>query len=482
MDQLPAELVTYLCQFLTRPSLASFRLTCRAFAALAEEHLFHDFEFRLYPSLRRLRQLEELAANRSIASRLRCITYESGIPLEYADHRYWQAQVYQEKSSAWERSLAAQGNARDTYMEFHEALQARFTPELSRRYDLYRWHLDQQAAIMAESGIRQVLMWAMDKLSHSSPILRFKLIMAEPQIQLEELEAFRPKEEANSNPYDPDPRRRVVNRRQHCLDHFINFLDAARRSRCNVSDLTAVDMPHQLLTVDSVHGRQVLEEIFKGLKRLNIKVSEFPHSDWLSRGGMWEVYFGGRNLAAQRLRMLLDSPSTLEHLSLEFPVGREAEFSFELFDRTNLDRFPRSWLPRLKSLTLCHFRSPYDDLEAFLAEGKNIEALVLKHGRLENGAMTTLLDYLSQRRLPSVSLLGTWYVDRDCGEWHSHSEQDFTDCLAATSYEGPYAHMAHHQNDSSPPCGKTNLTRKCGFIRLMIDTVIISDRIILTMY
>ena len=276
-------------------------------------------------------------------------------------------------------------------------------------------------------------------LKDSSPNMRFKLVMAEPQILLEDLEAFDSEKYASEKPFDPDPRRRVSNRRQHCLDHFINFLDAARLSGCDMTDLTAIDIPHQLLTVDGIHGSQILEETFQGLQKLDFKVSTFPHSDWLSRNGSAEIYFGGRNLAARRLRMLLNHPSNLEHLNLEFPVGQESEYSFDLFDRTNLDRFPRLWLPNLKSLALCHFRCSWADLEALLNEGRNISTMVLKDCRLETGSILDLLEYLRRRKFPAVQLLGTWYVDEDFGEWHSHDEDDFTSCFAATSYEGPYA-------------------------------------------
>ncbi|EXJ69796.1 uncharacterized protein A1O5_06867 [Cladophialophora psammophila CBS 110553] len=414
MDQLASELVGHICLFLDRPSLCSFRLTCKTFGAIAEEHLFHNFEFRLHPNHHRLYQLEQLAARPSIASRLRCVSFESGIQLEYADYRYWQTEVYHDKQNAWKRSLA--GASREEYTQFHEHLQARFTTDLPRRYDLYRWHLDQQAASMAESRMRNVLMRTMSALKESSLSLRFKLIMAEPQIRLEELEAFDPEEYANERPYDPDPRRRVANRRQHCLDHFINFLHAAKLSGCEVADLTAIDIPHQLLTVDAIHGSQVLEETFQCLKKLQMKISSFPHSDWLSRSGTGEIYFGGRNLAARRLRMLLNQPSELEHLSLEFPAGLEAEYSFDLFDRTNIDRFPRLWLPHLKSLTLSHFRCTWVDLEAFLNEGKNINSLVMKNCRLETGSLIDLLYHLRRKRFPEVLLLGTWYVDVSCLE------------------------------------------------------------------
>ncbi|OCT45687.1 hypothetical protein CLCR_01556 [Cladophialophora carrionii] len=437
MDKLPVELVGHLCLFLEPPSLCSFRLTCKAYAQIGEEHLFQNFEFRLVPNHHKLHLLKLLAAKPSIASRLRCVSLTSGVQLEYADYRYWQTQVYQDKTTAWERSVAARGASRDEYTQFHEQLQARFTADLPRKYDLYRWHLDQQAAAMAERDVRNKLMRILGSLKESSPDLRLKMIMAEPQIQLEELEGFDPDKFASDKPYDPDPRRRVSNRRRHCLDHFINFLDAANLSNCEVADLTAIDMPHQLLTVD--HGLQVLEETFQGLRKLEMSVSAFPHSDWLARGGNGEVYYGGRNLAARRLRMLLNHPSSLEHLSLAFPVGQQSEYCFDLFDRTNLDRFPRLWLPHLRSLALHHFRCRWGDLRALLDEGRNLNSLALRDCRLETGSIIDLLEYLRSRQFRLAKLLGTWYVDEDCGQWHSHTESDFTGCSASTSYEGPYA-------------------------------------------
>ena len=440
MDNLPPELVGYLCLFLNTSSLCSFRLSCRAYGLIGEDYLFRDFEFHLYPSHHRLYLLEQLAEKAPIASRLRCVSMESGIQLEYADYRYWQAQIYHDRKSAWERSLAVRGAINSEYEKFHEMLQARFTSDLPRRYDLYRWHLDQEAASIADRVVRNKLMRIFSTLKGLCPNLQFKLIMAEPQIRLEELEAFDPKEYASNKPYDPDPRRRVANRRKNCLDHFINFLDAAKVSGCAMADLTAVDIPHQLLTVDVLHGSDVLEEAFQGLRKLQMKVSGFPHSDWLSRNGTADIYTGGRNWAARRLRNLLNHPSKLEDLSLEFPISQESEYSFELFDRTNLDYFPRLWLPHLKSFALCRFRSTWADLQALLDEGRHLSSLVLRDCRLESGSIVDLLEYLHKRRLQAAELLGVWYVDEDCGQWHSHTEDDFTSCFASTSYEGPYAY------------------------------------------
>ncbi|KIV86344.1 hypothetical protein PV11_01959 [Exophiala sideris] len=443
MDIIPAELVAHLCRFLDKPSLCNVRLTCRAFAIIAEERLFHDLEFRLHPSHHQLYQLEQLAANLSIASRLSCISFESGVQLEYADYRYWQAQVYHDKSRAWEASLARKGSTRAQYLEFHESLQARFTADLPQKYDLYRWHLDQQASLMAKERIRDLLVRTLNKVYDSCPSLSFKLVMSEPQISLEQLEAFSPEEYASEKPYDPDPRRRVANRRQHCLAHFFNLLDAANRSRYEVNDLTALDMPHQLFTVNGrggSHALHLLEGIFAGLKRLELSVSAFPHSDWLSRNEGTEIYILGRNSAARRLRMLLNCPSNLEELCLTFPSGKEAEYSFELFDRTNIDRFPRLWLAHVQSLTLCDFRCSWQDLKAFLMEAKHLRSLMMKNCWLETCSMVDLFDFLATRSLARAEVLGQWYVEEDSGQWHFHDESDFTKCSAATSYEGPYVH------------------------------------------
>lgn len=433
MDQLPSELVSHLCSLLDKSSLIAFRLTCSAFAALAEDYLFRDFEFLLYPNSHRLYQLDKLAAQNSIASRLKSLSFESGIQLEYADYRYWQAQVYHEKSSSWSTGGLSKGPSKEDYAKFHENLQARFTPNLSHRYDLYRWHLDQQAAFMASGQTREALIRILNVLGVSCPNLQFKMIMKEPQIKLEELEQFDPLVYDTEQPFDPDPRRRILNRRKNCLDHFSHFIQAACLSKYDLGDFTAIDMPHELLP-------EVWGHAFQDLKSLNLKINALPHSDWLGRTGMANIYINGRNQSAVALKGLLNSTSQLQHLSLELPEFQKAEFGFELFDRTNLDRFPRLWMPHLESLCLCNFQCRFGDMRALLNEGVNIKTLTLRNGRLETDSMVTLLNYLADKRLMSVSILGTWYVDEDSGEWHSHTLDDFTSCHAATSYEGPYAY------------------------------------------
>ncbi|KAK5058627.1 hypothetical protein LTR84_010891 [Exophiala bonariae] len=440
MEDLPTELIDHLCRFVDRSSLKSFRLLCKTYADVAQKHLFHNLEFHLYPSSRRFYQLEQLASNKSIAPYLRGISFQSGVPLEYADYRYWQAQVYHDISSAWSRDNAANGLSKSDYSQFHESLQARFPPDFSSRYDLYRWHLDQQAAAMADQRVRDSLIRTLNSLSHSTSDVKFRIIMSEPQIRLEELEDFDPEEYAMDRPFDPDARRRVYNRRKNCLSQFTNFLEAAHASRCPLIHLVAVDLPHEMLHRPRHNQESILDDIFAHLKTLNLKIGSLPHSDQLSREGLNDqVYARGRNQSAWRLKSLLNKATELEELTLELLHGKEAEYSFELFDRTNIDRFPQLWVPHLKSLSLSRFHCRWGDLKALLDQGVNIRGLTLRDCRMETRSMLDVLQYLSKRRFDSISVLGTWQVDEDQGEWHWHSPDDFTSCSAATSYEGPYA-------------------------------------------
>lgn len=442
MEDLPTELVDHLCSFLDRSSLKHFRLLCKAYADVAEKHLSHNFEFRLYPSRHRLYQLEQLVSNKAVRPYLKCISFQSGVQLEYADYRYWQAQVYHEISSAWSRSLASNESSKLDYAQFHENLQARFTPDFPVRYDLYRWHLDQQATAMADPRVQETLIRTLNSLNDSNSAIHFKVIMAEPQIRLEELETFNHEVYANESPYDPDPRRRVHNRRRNCMTHFINFLEAARLSQCPLTVLEAVDMPHEILLRLNANGRPVLEEIFRPLNSLNLKISSLPHSDWLSRSGTGDQINNAlRHLSAWKLTRLLNNAPKLKELHLDLPSGKEAEYSFDLFDRTNIDRFPRLWVPRLKALSLSRFRCRWGDLQALLIEGVNIQALTLRDCRLETYSMVDVLTYLAKRHIHSVSVLGAWHVDEDEGEWHWHTADDFTICKASTSYEGPYTQV-----------------------------------------
>lgn len=438
LSELPPELIALLCTFLPYPSLKAFRCTSKAYAVIGEKHLFDGFEFKLSPSHHRLYQLEQLAAHPTIAPRLKCLAYESGVQLEYADFRYWQANVYQRLSNARSNGLASKSMSKDEYAQFHAALQARFTTDMPLKYDLYRWHLDCEASMMAETHVRKMLFRIMNTLSKSNPHLKLKTVMSEPQIELQDLENFNQEEYSYDMTKHPDPRQRVFRRRTNSLAHFTHFLEASALSDLQVTDMCAVDLPHQLLTVDDSHTWNVLSQTFHSLQVLDIKIGTFPHSDWLSRGGLAEVYFGGRNMAANRLARLLNAPSNLSSLRLEFPEGKEATYSFEIFDRTNIDRFPRLWLASVKTLSLCHFRCTWEDLRELLTAAKNLSDLTLRYCRLETDSMIDLLEFLPLLTLKHLSLQGAWKVDDDAGIWHSHDETDFTDCVAVTTYEGPY--------------------------------------------
>ena len=436
MDAIPTEITTHISSFLSPRDLKSFRLCCKAFAEIGQSKLFSDFDFRLWPSSRRLYQLGQLSEHPEIASRLKCLCFESGVPLEYADYRYWQANVYKDLSNEWAMNQLAAGRTPDTdYDKFHNKLQARFTPDMANRYKLYRCHLDAEAATIAWSSTN-TLAGSIAVLKKQNPALKFKMVMSEPRITLEELEAF------NASQYqltydDSDPRRTVTKRREHVLQHFVNFLRSSQFSDFEVDDLTAINIPSEMFTDD--RASETCNKAFQHLRALDMKIGALPHSDWLSRSGLQVIYSHGRNPAARRLRGFLDKASSLEHLRLEFPGMKEAEYSFELLDTTNLDRFPRLFLPHLKSFELSRFRCSWQDLLVFLLEAVSLSKLKLSYCRLEAGSMIDLLHFIPQMKLQSASLHGVWYVDDDCGEWHAHTADDFTaDCVATTSYEGPY--------------------------------------------
>ncbi|RMZ84034.1 hypothetical protein DV737_g1309, partial [Chaetothyriales sp. CBS 132003] len=423
-----------------RADLRAFRLTCRAYGSIGLPYLFQDLEFRLWPSYHRLYQLEQLAANPKIAAGLGSICFESGVQLEYADYRYWQAQLCHEISSNWARAHAVNGTLNDDYEEFHSQLQARFTPEIAQKYVLYRWHIDQEAALVASLRTRAMLWRILNTLHQHQPAIRFKLVMAEPKITLEHLEQFNVGHYQNKLPEDLDQRRRVHNRRKNCIDHFINFLYAAAHSNHGTRDLTAVGLPHALLAHDHPITVVTLQSTFRNLHRLDITLSSFPHSERLSRGSVHDLGIGERNAAAANLLQLLNQASNLDHLRIEFPDGEDAEYSSVLFDPTHITRTPRLWMQRLKTLSLSTFRCSWPNLATFLGICNSLESLVLSSCRLQTGSMIDLLHFVPSMELRHIAIQGIWYCDEDSGKWHSHTPQDFNMCVAATTYEGPYVH------------------------------------------
>ncbi len=115
------------------------------------------------------------------------------------------------------------------------------------------------------------------------------------------------------------------------------------------------------------------------------------------------------------LRKLLNEPKDLQRLSLSFPIDREAEFSFDIFDRTNLDRFPRKWLPGLKQLRLSNFLAAWSDLRDLLQNASSMKSLTLCEATMVTGSMISLLRILHDLKLTDVCIDGRWKVQEDGG-------------------------------------------------------------------
>lgn len=432
MDRLPSELVDYLYNFLPTKCIKTLRLICKSLAKIGEGHLFNGFEFRLYPQLSRLRQLKHLSNHPTIAPRLKCLCYESGIQLEYADYRYWKTQVDQSETNNFSRRVTSDGKSQEDYQRFHNALEARFTPDLGERYEEYRLWLDQQAGIIAHSPeIPSVFAFT---LSRCYGLTTIKIVMSEPEITLDDLTINASTEQRYVATDNLQPAVRIEQRRRNCLSHFMSLLKAVYSSGRIISELVAIDLPKAMLN-STKYEADIMNGVFYPLTHADLKISEFPHSDWLSRGGETN-YFRGRNIAAMTLRKLLNVPKDLQRLSLAFPTGREAEFSFDIFDRTNLDRFPRKWLSGLKELKLSNFLCSWSDLRELLKEARSIKSLTLRKATMETGSMISLLTTLRELNLDDVCIDGRWKIQEDGGEWHSYDEDCFYGC---EHYEGPYA-------------------------------------------
>lgn len=437
MDVLPAELVDLLYSYLPTQSIKSLRRTCKSFSAIGETHLFCNFEFRLFPNRHRLYQLEQLALHPTIATRLQTLACESGVPLEYADYRYWRAQVYQEESSKFSRGITTDGISQDEYRKFHTHLDSRFTPDMGAKYALYREHLDQEATALAAPEIVGVLSKSIRDLHSRNPDFKMKVVMSEPEVTLDELTRFDASCYACELLPDLNPRWRVQKRRQNCLQHFEIFFEAAFLAKWEISDITAINLPREILVGRSPRDVEVMNATFRTLQHLRLDIGELPHSDWLARGD-GDIYIRGRNLGAVRFSRLLDMTKGLQSLIVAFPAHSRAEFSFEFFDPTNADRFPRLWLSSLRVLELANIQCRWDDLKTALEAAIQVKSLKLSECRLETGSMIDLIHALRTMRLEFVCLDGCWRVYEDDGEWHSHDEAVYTEC-PVSCYEGPYA-------------------------------------------
>jgi hypothetical protein len=259
--------------------------------------------------------------------------------------------------------------------------------------------------------------------------------MSEPEISLDELLVHASGGHHFAAEDNVQPGVRIEQRRRSCLSHFMSLLKAVYSSGRIITNLVAIDLPKAIF-VGTEYEVDIMKGVFFPLRNLDLKFSEFPHSDWLSRGGD-SSYFRGRNLVTTTLRKLLNEPRDLQRLALSFPEGREREFSFDIFDQTNLDRFPRTWLPGLKQLNLSNFLCAWSDLKNLLEDTRGLKALTLREGTLETGSMISLLTTLRELKLDDFCIDGKWRVQEDVGEWHSHDEETFYDC---EQYEGRFAH------------------------------------------
>ena len=296
--------------------------------------MFKDFEFRLYPTEARLDELRQLSLHPTIASRLKSLCYESGIQLEYADFRYWKAKLYQSETSNFDRGIAPDGASQEDHQQSHRTLETRFGPNLEAQYENYRRWLDNQAGVLANSP--QTFSVFASVLSKCLSLTTIKLSTSEPEITLDELTTYASKNQRYTEPDNVRPATRIGKRRRNCLSHFTSLLEAVYSSSRVVTDLVAIGLPKAIFNTTDYEA-DILKGVFYPLQNLDLKIGKFPHSYWFQPGG-FSSYFRGRNIAPLTLGRLLNEPKDLQRLALSFPTGWEAAFSFEIFDRTNLDR------------------------------------------------------------------------------------------------------------------------------------------------
>ena len=268
-------------------------------------------------------------------------------------------------------------------------------------------------------------------LSKCHAMTSIKIVMSEPEITLDDLAKHALVDHRYVGADNIQPGVRVQQRRRNCLAHFMSLLKAVYSSGRIISELVAIDLLEEILSNISYEA-DIMKGVFFPLQHLDLRISEFPSSNWMSPGR--SSYFRRRNLAAMTLRKLLDEPNDLQRLSLSFP-GREAEFSFELLERTSLDHLPQRWLPGLKQLGLSHFLAIRPDFKHLLEDATSLKSLTLREATLENGSMIDLLMALRGLKLEEICIDGRWVIDDDIGEWHSHGEADFSGC---EFYDGPY--------------------------------------------
>jgi hypothetical protein len=76
----------------------------------------------------------------------------------------------------------------------------------------------------------------------------------------------------------------------------------------------------------------------------------------------------------------------------------------------------------------------------------------------------TDLKFLPKLKRERLSPTRAWKVDDDGSVWQSHNETDFTDCVAATTYEGLYMKQGMRSKTKHFPLngGKSKLPKWQG--------------------
>jgi hypothetical protein len=457
--------------------LGSFRCCSKTYNAIVRDILFDDFTFLLRPTSRHICMLEELPTSPWVMSRLRNLKLETGIPLEYADYRYWQAEVYQARTSQWRLSRLSHITFQD-YASFHKALQARFSPELQRKYDLFRWHLDREAASATTNRYAWRLAVGLQALKAHIGEVNFVVSMKEPEITLEQVEAFDPGFHHDGHEV-LDPQRRVQMRRHSAKAHMANFLAALHLSGIDVKNLRLDNVPPELLgpapflamrrpngdigvarsafnnvppnhldmpPFDRFDQREVFDLIIPHLNNLEVSFRSLPYNQWLDERARraleaWlrinDIHDGPHDNAVTRamrhLYEVLDQAQDLRRFRFRPEVTEEGR-QIHIRDFGDMSRRTVSF-DRLTHLQLEGIRFELVDLELILRQDKGLHSLVLLScalqssvGRDLNGpdSMYGLIRALRSRGLKSAEISKELLVNE--GVWHLHSQDDYSLC------------------------------------------------------
>ena len=448
MERLPNEIVSLVFAILPLSGAKSLRQTCKLLSDLGEDVVFSNFEFRLYPQVERIRAFSHMAQCSRISKRLKCVSYESGVLPEWQNYRLWESHEKSRCEAEFSEKHASKYILRDLYHTLRLDLDARFTSELPRQYEMYRWWLEEQARLMGETKRAIELVSILRRVPWIEEV---KLIMKEPIIRLEDLEK-NPERYRCQVPDGIEPRERIRNRRNNTIKHFCTLVRALRILQNDGPQMAIrrikTHLPREILSsetllpdldsADRVQGARIhadFHAVIASLVAMDLDFVTFPHSDWLERGGD-AIYTRGRDLGSLRLMTLLNLSRDLRKLSLNFAEARKAEFSYALFDTTNLDRFPRTWVPRLKDLTLRNFTCNWGDFSALVSEMAAVKSLTLIDGQVETGSLIWVFRLLQNRLdLDHFSIEGSWTALEDDGAWHSRGSSNSAGCL---DYPGPF--------------------------------------------